>query len=325
MARLRHSLLAESPAVRHTLRALGTLTDMAVKLAPPDSRPDQPVVTIGTAPLCRLILDDPNGAAACRRFLARLQRQFECGMRNAECGMKPPSRTLSEAKAGPARAIRNPHSAIRTEKCFAELTEMAAAVNAHGRLAATLVCGEFFSNKPAERDFQRCLRRLRALGIRLDPKRARKAYFQTPIAPPARVRAARQLLADLAEHLGEMTAHCLLERENGDPPCVVCAQKLVAKNLAEIPSTRGAAREAHVTEPYFCRMFKGATGMTFSEYVARCHVDHARHLLRNPDLRVTEVAYAAGFQSIPHFNHTFKRYTGFSPNGYRASLAAKPG
>jgi AraC-like DNA-binding protein len=60
--------------------------------------------------------------------------------------------------------------------------------------------------------------------------------------------------------------------------------------------------------------------MTFSEYVARCHVDRARQLLHDPDLRVTEVAFAAGFQSIPHFNHTFKRYTGLSPKRYRASL-----
>lgn len=60
--------------------------------------------------------------------------------------------------------------------------------------------------------------------------------------------------------------------------------------------------------------------MTFSEYVARCHVNRARELLHDPRLPVTEVAFAAGFQSIPHFNHTFKRVTGLSPNGYRASL-----
>jgi transcriptional regulator GlxA family with amidase domain len=46
----------------------------------------------------------------------------------------------------------------------------------------------------------------------------------------------------------------------------------------------------------------------------------ARQLLRNPDLCITEVAFAAGFQSIPHSNHTFKRYTGLSSNGYRAAL-----
>jgi AraC-like DNA-binding protein len=127
-------------------------------------------------------------------------------------------------------------------------------------------------------------------------------------------------MADLAQHLGEMAAHWLLDRRAGDPPCVTCAKALVTKHLEEMPSTRIAAHEAHVTEPYFCRMFKAATGMTFSEYVARCHVDRARLLLLDPNVRVTDVAYAAGFQSIPHFNHLFKRYTGLSPKGYRTSL-----
>ena len=41
---------------------------------------------------------------------------------------------------------------------------------------------------------------------------------------------------------------------------------------------------------------------------------------KDPNVRVTDVAFATGFQSIPHFNHLFKRYTGLTPNGYRASL-----
>ena len=106
----------------------------------------------------------------------------------------------------------------------------------------------------------------------------------------------------------------MLDRLSGDLPRVTCAKDLVAKHFEEMPSTHIAAHEAHVTEPYFCRMFKAATGMTaFSEYVARCHVDRARLLLHDPDKPVTEVAFAAGFQSIPHFNHLFKRYTGLSP------------
>ena len=61
-------------------------------------------------------------------------------------------------------------------------------------------------------------------------------------------------------------------------------------------------------------------GSVFQNLPQRRHVERAREMLHNPTLRVTDVAFAAGFQSIPHFNHTFKRYTGLSPNGYRASL-----
>ena len=321
MATLRYKALAESPAVRDTLRALGTLAGMAVKLVPFDRRPDLPVLATGTVPLCRLILDTPNGEAACRRFLAGLQRQLKYRVSSAGWGEIHQPHLSAKAKPRPACGFRTLASALRTRKCFAGLTELAAPINSQGRLVAALICGEFFPSKPTAQDFERCLRRLRKLGIRLDRQRARRAYLHTPIAQPDRVQAARQLLADLAQHLGERTAHCLLPRRAADPACVACAKALVAKNLEDIPGTRSAARQAHVTEPYFCRRFKAATGMSFSEYVARCHVDRARELLHDPNLRVTDVAFAAGFQSIPHFNHTFKRYTGLSPNGYRATLS----
>ena len=285
-----YNALAESPAVRETLSALSALSSMAVKLAPFDPQPGEPLVESGNIPLCRLILRKRKGEAACRKFLHELPGQ---------CEQRP----------GPS-----------AHQCFAGLTKLAVPITVQGRPVAALLCGEVFRRKPTERGFERFRQRLQRLGVLLDRGRAHRAYFQTPIACPSRNRAVRRLMTDIAQHLGEMAAHCLLDRRAGDPPCVTCAKALVAKHLEEMPSTHGAAHEARVTEPYFCRVFKAATGMTFSEYVARCHVDRARLLLHDPNVRVTDVAYAAGFQSIPHFNHIFKRYTGLSPNGYRASL-----
>jgi AraC-like DNA-binding protein len=320
MAASSYSLLAESPAVRDTLRALGTLAGMAVKFCAAAPQPDLTSIQAGVVPLCRLILEDPKGAASCRRFMTRLQRHFESEVASGECQAAPPVRLAAKAKPGPVRALGVSHSAVCARTCFTGLMHLAAPVIGHGRLAGVLMCGEFFRNKLAPHEVEQHLKRLSARGIRLDRERARKAYDEIPIAGPERLRAVRQLLADLAEHLGEMASHCLLPRRVGDPPCVACAKELVAKPLGESLTTRSAARAAHVTEPYFCRKFKETTGMTFSEYLARCHVERARELLHNPNLRVTDVAFSAGFRSIPHFNHTFKRYTGLSPNGYRASL-----
>jgi AraC-like DNA-binding protein len=69
-------------------------------------------------------------------------------------------------------------------------------------------------------------------------------------------------------------------------------------------------------------MFKRATGMTFTEYVSRVRVEKAKNLLLNPLSRVSEVAFASGFQSIPHFNRVFKKYAGVSPTEYRAQIRA---
>jgi AraC-like DNA-binding protein len=43
-------------------------------------------------------------------------------------------------------------------------------------------------------------------------------------------------------------------------------------------------------------------------------------LLSDRSRRISEVVFAAGFGSIPHFNSVFKRYVGMPPTQYRATL-----
>jgi AraC-like DNA-binding protein len=73
---------------------------------------------------------------------------------------------------------------------------------------------------------------------------------------------------------------------------------------------------------YFCKLFKKATGLTFTDYVSRVRIEKAKNLLLNPNLRVSEIAYEVGFQSLTHFNRVFRKLTGQSPSHYRESLPA---
>ncbi|MBU6402667.1 MAG: helix-turn-helix transcriptional regulator, partial [Verrucomicrobia bacterium] len=78
-----------------------------------------------------------------------------------------------------------------------------------------------------------------------------------------------------------------------------------------------------VSRFYFCKLFKKATGMTLTEYVARVRIEKAKTLLVDPSLRISEVVFAAGFGSIPRFNSVFKRYVGMPPTEYRAALRSQ--
>lgn len=286
--------LSESRSARQVLRALGELTGLAVRLIPLDPEPKDRFFESQVSPLCRLIIRTPNGAVACNQFRQRLQS------------------SLREQR---------PFCAAH---CFAGLTQLATPILVDGLPVATLLCGGCLPHQRGERGFRQCLRQLRRAGIRLKRNSVRKSYDQTTVLPAARFRAVRQLLLTLAQHLGEMAGHCVMIPSAQDPACVAVAKAFTQKHLTEAVRTRDAAHEAHVTEEYFCRVFKSATGMTFSEYVARVRIEQAKQLLADPKLRVTEVAFAAGFQSIPHFNHTFKRHNGTSPKQYRAKLAGKP-
>src|SRR4029434_1902328 len=63
-----------------------------------------------------------------------------------------------------------------------------------------------------------------------------------------------------------------------------------------------------------------ATGVNFTEYLSRVRIEKAKNLLLNPNLRISEIAYEVGFQSLTHFNRVFKKVAGESPTEYRMRL-----
>ena len=80
------------------------------------------------------------------------------------------------------------------------------------------------------------------------------------------------------------------------------------------------AHALNVSTFHFCRKFKQETGLTFVEYLNRVRIEHAKLLLHNKNLRVTEVAYEVGFQSLTHFNRIFRKLVGTSPTEYRSRV-----
>jgi len=80
------------------------------------------------------------------------------------------------------------------------------------------------------------------------------------------------------------------------------------------------AKAVNVSAGYFSELFHKTTGMTFTEYVARVRVEKVKHLLANPQLQITTIAYDTGFKSLSQFNRVFKRVSGISPREYRLKL-----
>ena len=60
--------------------------------------------------------------------------------------------------------------------------------------------------------------------------------------------------------------------------------------------------------------------MTFTDYLSRVRVEKAKNLLQNPHLRVSEIAFETGFDSISQFNRSFKRITGLAPTQFRSEF-----
>jgi AraC-like DNA-binding protein len=113
-------------------------------------------------------------------------------------------------------------------------------------------------------------------------------------------------------------ATCLSRAE---PAAIWKARKYIEEHSGEELSLNKVANVVKMNANHLSENFKRVTGINFVEYVARTRFANACDLLRNPNLHISEIAFAAGFQSLSQFNRVFKRFSGKSPTQYRAAAA----
>ena len=67
------------------------------------------------------------------------------------------------------------------------------------------------------------------------------------------------------------------------------------------------------------------TNLTPTKYLVRCRVEAAKRLLTGqPDLSITDIAFACGFQSSQYLATVFHQKTGKSPRAWREALSNSP-
>ena len=110
-----------------------------------------------------------------------------------------------------------------------------------------------------------------------------------------------------------------ISRSRAEPVTIWKARKFIEEHSSEQLSLKKVAKAVNMNANCLSENFKQVTGVNFVEYVACARFKNACDLLRNPKLRITEIAFAAGFQSLSQFNRVFKKFSGKSPTRYRAT------
>ena len=82
---------------------------------------------------------------------------------------------------------------------------------------------------------------------------------------------------------------------------------------------RKFGEQFHLSEKYISRYFKEHFHITLSQYVTYLRLEHAKQMLQETDISVTEVAMQSGYQNISYFIRSFKKTYGVSPLKYRKS------
>ena len=211
-------------------------------------------------------------------------------------------------------------SGPRTVKCFAGLCDTGVPVSIGDELLGFLQTGQIFLKKPTRAQFARAARQLVDWGWKVDLRRLEEAYFQTRVITPKQYESVVRLLTIFAQHLSLVSNQLLVRNANAEPPAITRAKQFIKEHQADEISLGDVAKAVNTSTFYFCKMFKKATGLNFTDYLSRVRVEKARNLLLNPNLRISEIAFAAGFQSLSHFNRVFRRIAGESPTRYREKL-----
>ena len=210
----------------------------------------------------------------------------------------------------------------RTITCALGLSDSAVPVRLNNRLIGFLQIGQVFLKKPTAAQFENVAKLAEKWGIKTDRATLKKAFFSGKVVTPMEHNSAIKLLTIFAQHLSALSNQVFIQCENSEPPVIAKARAFIAEHQTEELSLGQVAKAVNMSRYYFCKIFKKVAGINFTDYVARVRIEKSKNLLLNPNLRISEIAFEVGFQSLTHFNRVFKKILGQSPTDYRAQLVA---
>ena len=282
--------LANSRVYRDYERAFSDMTGLPVALQPVETWQMPHHGKRNENPFCALISKKSRACAACLQVQERLCQK---AARDAD-----------------------------TVTCPVGLCDTAVPVRMSDRLVGFLQVGQVFRKPPTEAQFNKVVQLCKKWDVDVSREALHKAYFSGKVVSQKEHDSTVKLLSIFAQHLAMLSNQVFIQQENAEPPVITKARAYIAEHQTEEIKLGQVAKAVNMSSYYFCKMFKKVAGINFTDYVARVRIEKSKNLLLNPNLRISEIAFEVGFQSLTHFNRVFKKILGQSPTEYRSQLLA---
>lgn len=107
-----------------------------------------------------------------------------------------------------------------------------------------------------------------------------------------------------------------------DPDAVTvrAAQRLIADNLAALPTLAEIARSVGTYREKLSHLFRTQTGKTVFAFIREERLARAMQLLRETDIDIQDIAQLVGFSSAANFTTAFRERTGSTPSAWRQGM-----
>ena len=107
--------------------------------------------------------------------------------------------------------------------------------------------------------------------------------------------------------------NCKFLANEADRDKISKARELLLQHIGEPITIKELSRKVAINECYLKKGFKEMFGTTIFDFYQSQRMEHAKYLLYEKGLNVTEVSVMLGYSSISHFSTAFKKHTGLKP------------
>ncbi len=94
---------------------------------------------------------------------------------------------------------------------------------------------------------------------------------------------------------------------------ILNARDILLKHIGDPITIKELSRKVAINECYLKKGFKEIFGTTIFDFYQQQRMEHAKYLLYEKGLSVTDVSALLGYSSISHFSTAFKKHTGLKP------------
>ena len=98
-----------------------------------------------------------------------------------------------------------------------------------------------------------------------------------------------------------------------DKEKIIKARAILLEHIHQPITIKTLSRKVAINECYLKKGFKEVFGTTIFDFYQSQRMEHAKYLLYEKKLSVTEVSASLGYSSISHFSTAFKKHTGIKP------------
>ena len=106
---------------------------------------------------------------------------------------------------------------------------------------------------------------------------------------------------------------CKFLANEADREKIAQAREILLQHIGEPVTIKELSRKVAINECYLKKGFKEMFGTTIFDFYQSQRMEHARYLLYEKGMSVTDVSMILGYSSISHFSTAFKKHTGLKP------------